>query len=755
MKQLLTFTLLVFLSLDGFSQGNCNAYFNAYYYAGIYNFNPNAPNGNSSFSWDFGDGSTSSEMYPVYVFSTPGIYIVCLHVTNEDLSCDETYCTEITVCSGFNLGDISVFEMDENTYSFENTNSEYDVVWFANPGSWTSTDNPFQTDFLMSGNYEVTAMATGESYPYNWVDNQGNIQTLVYYCMDSVTVSLDITLSEFATISGYVFSDLNANAVMDSGEGASDANSSVLIESNGMLLFQNTDANGYFEAQVSPGTYFVASTIGIYYSYYYGISLPTTLVETVSYGETEGYGITMDNGDVFENLNFGVVSTHSVISGIVFGDENANGAQEINEYGIPFHGIYVDGNYVGSTNSNGSYSISVLSDDHTISINFPGEITAPESGVFEIINPNQGQAFSNFDFGVLASGADLEVNISMVSPHVPGSVSSIWVASYNHGVVQNDVVTTILLDPMVEFQSATVNGTYDELTHSVTWTSNFNALSFQYYDVFVLVDTGAELGEQVVYTATINGSFEDGNLSNNTSTHQSNVVASYDPNMKQVSPAGEHLEGFVQANENMQYTLHFQNTGSYYAMNVVITDELPQVLDPSTIQVMSSSHPCTAIYLDGILRFTFSNIMLPWQEMDEDASQGFVTFRIQQDEDLAPGTAIENEVNIYFDFNDPVLTNTALNTIVDPVNIAVIESSKDFGFTISPVPTNDRLNLTWNKALEDGMIYISDIYGKRVMSSQATGRSIQLDVTSLAVGIYTLRVMSHEQVLEIQKFVKN
>jgi PKD repeat protein len=50
----------------------------------------------TSWSWDFGDGTaTSQDTSPVHVFATTGLYEVCLTVSNENAS--DTYCETIPV----------------------------------------------------------------------------------------------------------------------------------------------------------------------------------------------------------------------------------------------------------------------------------------------------------------------------------------------------------------------------------------------------------------------------------------------------------------------------------------------------------------------------------------------------------------------------------------------------------------------------------------------------------------------------------
>jgi len=51
----------------------------------------------NSWSWDFGDGSTSSEQNPIHFFATPGFYTVCLTVQGVDSLCYDTYCEIVNV----------------------------------------------------------------------------------------------------------------------------------------------------------------------------------------------------------------------------------------------------------------------------------------------------------------------------------------------------------------------------------------------------------------------------------------------------------------------------------------------------------------------------------------------------------------------------------------------------------------------------------------------------------------------------------
>ena len=109
--------------------------------------------------------------------------------------------------------------------------------------------------------------------------------------------------------------------------------------------------------------------------------------------------------------------------------------------------------------------------------------------------------------------------------------------------------------------------------------------------------------------------------------------------------------------------VHFQNTGTYYAQNVVVKTRLDANLDWATLRPQYGSAPASVtIDPTGILTYTFSNIHLPWQSMSDDGSQGMFTFTVHMRHGLPAGTTFSNKADIYFDFNAPVATNSTMNT---------------------------------------------------------------------------------------------
>jgi hypothetical protein len=88
------------------------------------------------------------------------------------------------------------------------------------------------------------------------------------------------------------------------------------------------------------------------------------------------------------------------------------------------------------------------------------------------------------------------------------------------------------------------------------------------------------------------------------------------------------------------------------------------MLDVNTFEMLGSSHNYNIDILPGnILRWKFNNIMLPDSNSNEPGSHGYIQYRIKRNSNNTPGTQIKNTAYIYFDFNEPVVTNTAINTI--------------------------------------------------------------------------------------------
>ena len=249
------------------------------------------------------------------------------------------------------------------------------------------------------------------------------------------------------------------------------------------------------------------------------------------------------------------------------------------------------------------------------------------------------------------------------------------------------------VSPLAGALTPTVNG--DTLTYSI---ADFSLLNAQTDFAFnVLTDSTALLGEQICFDVFVTPTSGDNNVSNNTLTHCFEVVNSYDPNEKEVSPIGSL--GFPY-NDWLTYTIHFQNTGTAPAQHIQILDTLDADLDASTFQLLSYSHAPMVQLFGSNVKFNFPNINLPDSTTDFEGSKGYVSYRVKPLANLPLGTTIENTASIYFDFNTPVVTNTVSNLICNPIaptNLSqTICAGDSYNFNGNNLSTTGNYSVTLN-----------------------------------------------------------
>lgn len=215
------------------------------------------------------------------------------------------------------------------------------------------------------------------------------------------------------------------------------------------------------------------------------------------------------------------------------------------------------------------------------------------------------------------------------------------------------------------------------------------------------------------------------------------ISNSYDPNVLEVLPHGYGAEGqILNIEPQLDYVVHFQNTGNDTAYQVVVRDTLPLWLNAETVAPSGGSHPFTFDLKNRVLTFTFNNIMLPDSNVNELASHGFATFRVQMLPGLTPGTRIENRASIYFDFNEPVHTNIALNTIVAPLVRVETPENAAFHVQVAPNPTDDFAVFTFEKDVQEAQFSLYDAAGKQLRAEMLQGGSWVFRKNDLPQGIY-------------------
>ena len=216
------------------------------------------------------------------------------------------------------------------------------------------------------------------------------------------------------------------------------------------------------------------------------------------------------------------------------------------------------------------------------------------------------------------------------------------------------------------------------------------------------------------------------------------MIGSFDPNDKAAFPKGKGPEHYIDRNIDLEYKIRFQNTGTDTAFTVVVIDTLSTMLDPITFRPGASSHPYELVVLDqNIVQFTFNNIELPDSNVNEAASHGFVQFKIAQQMDLPYESVINNNAAIYFDFNDPIITNTTFHTIEAPAPVNTAEVYIDgLEVQVFPNPFKDKTLLLLSSEYQELKFTLYNLQGQLVQQKMYNSNAIEISGSELISGTY-------------------
>lgn len=219
------------------------------------------------------------------------------------------------------------------------------------------------------------------------------------------------------------------------------------------------------------------------------------------------------------------------------------------------------------------------------------------------------------------------------------------------------------------------------------------------------------------------------------------VKSSFDPNDIIGIPPGFGAENLIlTSQEIMDYAIRFQNTGNDTAYQVVIRDTLPANFDPNTVQPGVSSHPYTWKITNNELVFTFQNILLPDSSTNLEGSQGYVRFRARLRSKQPHGTLLKNRAAIYFDQNAPVLTNTYVHKMTDPILTAAPETGQQhLAMQVAPNPFRDATVFSFSQAVNAHFV-LYNAQGQVLREAGINGKQWQLERDNLPAGVYFYKV---------------
>lgn len=702
-----------------------------------------------------------------HTYATPGTYSIHTTVYNQS---NQTYALDsvmLTVgsCTAYFYCMIQVDCNNDGTIDSQ-INAPVPVMLTNGINSYTDTtqNNMFMMNNVWAGNYSL-------SIDPSWLAANnyviGNIIPSPTVTVGSGTTTTLITLNCAAQTTllcatGQVYCDSNDNGMMDSGE-TPIANAPISV--NGTVVYSNAN--------------------GIYNISYPGIINDTVLLSMNANWLTQhGYAILNNNGS---NLNYitgtpcnsglpintinfpllcgGTVTPTMCYSGFVFCDSNGNGVMNPNE--APLAGAPVILYNNSSTNS----SVTVYTDStgyftycgqYSTSTNVFATISQswltyngynPTVGVITLVGSPAGT--SNIGYiaincgGTTTTCADLWTTVTPWIGYYQNTTAYVKINWGNYGPgAAGNYTMTMSFPAGVTVNAASIANGGTVSGNTISWNLNSASSFFSNYDVITFnVPGGLLSGTAHYFTSTIAPtSGTDCSTVNNAGSLLQLVGNSYDPNDKVVARPDAAIQFFgdetqfidAMTQEALTYTIRFQNTGTAPAQNIYIIDTLDADLDWSSFTMIQASHNMQVVNLgNGIMRFEFPNIWLADSTTNEPASHGHLVYRIMENAANHYGTEIENTAYIYFDWNDPIITNTTYN-----FNnwIEGLSEGSAQNIHVYPNPASESLTISCEGDFDYQLV---DLSGRIVSSGSATD-SESITISNAAVGIYQLNVQSNQ-----------
>jgi len=451
-----------------------------------------------------------------------------------------------------------------------------------------------------------------------------------------------------------------------------------------------------------------------------------------------------DISDILTNNAFWILkytNVYSKITGSLFTDLNTNLVLDGTD--TTMSNIVVENQNTGQlyfSNQGGDYVIPILDTGSTVVDPSSIAYYDPQPPFYSIFFDTIPQVDSLNDFAFQPTGSfnDLEVGILPMTVFRPGFSASYTVHYRNVGTTSQSSEVTFFTDYNLSYDSSSIAPDIIN-SDSLYWQlPDLNPYQEGEITIFFSVDVNAMLGDSIYSSVRIDPIIGDADASNNWGSWPVVIQGSFDPNdilvdRKMLTPAE-----LIPTPPDLEYIIRFQNTGTDTAFTVRIENSVPQNTDLSTFQFVSSSHNVEINYLQHVdrLEYRFENILLPDSNTNEAASHGYFRYKIKPLSTLMIGDSVLNWAGIYFDYNSPVITNTAV-TVID--NTTGVSEGIEGGFYVSPNPTSGLVYIQISE-VNSGTLTLTDITGREVIREAFEGTRKTLNLSDHPSGVYILHL---------------
>ncbi len=524
---------------------------------------------------------------------------------------------------------------------------------------------------LSTGGYALTGFYSDE-YGVTWDFEDEDFEDQ----FGTVNHPLIVVIDEYGkfnnvSLSGRVYEDANGNCVFDIGEAVL-PNQIISLNAGGQLAI--TDADGWYSFQTDTGSHFL--------SYY-----PDYPWEIACSGPGTAITVTSPNSTI-SDLNFALAPTvacpQSVLnistSTLRPCETAVYNIQIFNQGSAPLDSIslqlFIDPSLSFVTmNSDATGSIILNETTNAYDVVIDQTIGVGEAYVFEVVleipcdiplgatlcveGVMNDAAYCSIDDSAW-DNSNIEVRSECDGAEVIFRIQNTGAGDMSeevpYAIFEDEIIGGMLEGIMLEA------GEEIEITRPAngsTWRLiTAQTSSHPFVGVDIPQSAVERCGEEDPSLGFITA-FPDNDLLIFKDIHCQEVVGSYDPNDKQVFPKGRSYYQYIENDTKLEYQIRFQNTGTAPAYRVVLKDTIDtDELNLASLELGVSSHPYTcAIEQNNILVFTFDPIELPDSTTNLAESQGYVNYKIRQNQYNDCTAEVTNRAHIYFDYNLPIATN--------------------------------------------------------------------------------------------------
>ena len=403
------------------------------------------------------------------------------------------------------------------------------------------------------------------------------------------------------------------------------------------------------------------------------------------------------------------------------------------------------GQGVSFTNENGEYTFFTQAGTYIIIPDIENssffDITPPISAAIFADN-NNNEEIINFCLTPNGVHNDLEVVIAPIVPARPGFEATYKIVYRNKGnqIISEDYGLNFFYNQhLMTFVSASVVPD-SQVSGGLNWNYE-NLMPFESREIVVtmLINTPTDLenpvniDDELIFTSIIMPQTGDENTNDNIYILNQTVVGAYDPNDITCIEGDVVTPDYI--GEELHYVIRFENTGNFYAENVIVKMEIDTTkYNVDSIRLLNTSHNANAQIRDNVLEVFFNQIML------DSGGHGNILLVMKSINTLSEGDSVQSKADIYFDFNYPIITNDAVTLF--QATMSIEENIKSIDLKFYPNPTTDYFNITSDTMIQSVELY--DFSGRLVRTSLVNDFETKQNVSNLTNGVYLLKIKTQE-----------